>query len=386
MPKVITPAFPPRRPARYLLIAVGILALLYLHRNLSPTLNAPVEQVQSVPHLPHRPPSPDPALTAPGQEFIVDGKPADINGPKSEEPPAADADTDTDTDESTPDAPDAEKSQKPQAWAKDPFYDGFDDGFSDGPSDSLDETLTSSGSSSDSSSSNSGSSDSSSSDSSSPKSSSPKSPSKSSSHSSQEPPPGPKDSHPIDRLVYDAQHTFAEIISRQSNTLEDAAQAYRKRRGRHPPPGFDAWFKFAQSRGAIIVEDFFDQIYHDLEPFWGLPPAVLRKESWDFEMTIHIRNGKATTSSDWFWTVIWLDLIQSIEHLLPDMDISLNPMDEPRIIVPWEEMEKYMSDAKKTVQLPKAKTVRRQFQQLPEPGYGDLEIETRKKDFETAGQ
>ncbi|KAL7805724.1 glycosyltransferase family 90 protein [Trichoderma gracile] len=188
--------------------------------------------------------------------------------------------------------------------------------------------------------------------------------------------------HPIDKLVYDAQMTFAELTSKQSNTVEEAAQAYRKRRGRHPPPGFDKWFEFARSKNAIIVEDFFDRIYQDLQPFWGLDPAVIRKESWDYEMTINIRDGNATARSDFFWTKIWLKMIKTIDHLLPDMDIALNAMDEPRLVVPWEEMAEYMKNASKTVKIPKAKDTIREFQELPRPGTGDVEIKTRAKNWE----
>lgn len=189
-------------------------------------------------------------------------------------------------------------------------------------------------------------------------------------------------SHPIDKLVYDAQMTFAELTSKESKTVEEAAQAYRKRRGRHPPPNFDKWFEFARSKNAIIVEDFFDRIYHDLQPFWGLDPAVIRKESWDFEMTINIRDGNATARSDFFWTKIWLKMIKTIDHLLPDMDIALNAMDEPRLVVPWEDMAGYMKNASKTIKMPKSKNVIREFQQLPRPGTGDVEIKTRSKDWE----
>jgi hypothetical protein len=192
----------------------------------------------------------------------------------------------------------------------------------------------------------------------------------------------PDDGHPIGKLIYDAQHVFAELMSKESRSIEDAAQAYRKRRGRHPPPGFEKWYTFARSKNSIIVEDFFDQIYSDIEPFWGMDPTTLRKESWDFEMTINIRNGKATAGSDWFWTVIWLDLIQTIEHLLPDMDLPLNAMDEPRLVVPWEDIQNYMKKAAKTKKLPKAKTVLSDYQRLPEPGKGDITTWTRPKKWE----
>lgn len=197
---------------------------------------------------------------------------------------------------------------------------------------------------------------------------------------------GTDKAHPIDRLIYNAQLQFAEIVSKESKNVENAAQAYRKRRGRHPPPGFNVWYEFAQNNSAIVVEDFFDQVYHDLQPFWGLEPATLRKESWDYEMTINIRDRVASTGSDWFWTVIWLDLIKSIEHLLPDMDISLNAMDEPRLVAPWEDIERYMRKAAKTVHLPKAKDVRSDSQKLAEPGKVDLMVETRDKVWEDTSE
>ena len=192
----------------------------------------------------------------------------------------------------------------------------------------------------------------------------------------------PDDGHPIGKLIYDAQHVFAELMSKESRSIEDAAQAYRKRRGRHPPPGWEKWYTFARNKNSVIVEDFFDQIYSDLEPFWGMNPTILRKESWDFEMTINIRDGKATAGSDWFWTVIWLDLIKTVEHLLPDMDLPLNAMDEPRLVVPWEDIEDYMKKAAKTRKLPKAKTVWSDYQKLPEPGKGDITTLTQPKNWE----
>lgn len=91
-----------------------------------------------------------------------------------------------------------------------------------------------------------------------------------------------------------------------------------------------------------MIEDIFDQMYHDLGPFWGQPAGLMRREAANFEMTINVRDGNATTGSDWFWTQIWLNMIQRIEHLLPDMDIPLNAMDEPRLVVPSEEIGAYM--------------------------------------------
>ncbi|KAI1821163.1 glycosyltransferase family 90 protein [Xylaria intraflava] len=187
--------------------------------------------------------------------------------------------------------------------------------------------------------------------------------------------------HPIDELIRTAEKSFRSILAKESTTLSQAAKAYRERRGRHPPPGFDLWFSFAQENNAIIVEDFFDRIYHDLNPFWGLDPRVIRKEAWDFEMTINIRNHEATAGSDWFWTQIWLKMIKTIEHLLPDMDIALNAMDEPRLVVPWEEVATYMKKAESTRKIVPVDEVVSTFEPLPSPGTDKMPA-TREKHWE----
>ncbi|KAI3318099.1 glycosyltransferase family 90 protein [Xylariaceae sp. AK1471] len=192
----------------------------------------------------------------------------------------------------------------------------------------------------------------------------------------------PVGDHPIDILIANAEDNFKKILAKESHTLAKAAEAYRERRGRHPPPGFDQWFQFAQENDAIIVEDFFDRIYHDLNPFWGLDPKTIRKEAWDFEMTISIRNHKASAQSDWFWTTIWLSMFKTIEHLLPDMDVALNAMDEPRLVVPWEDIAEYMHKADRSRKLASVDEVISTFEKLPAPGKGEKTPATREKHWE----
>ena len=191
-----------------------------------------------------------------------------------------------------------------------------------------------------------------------------------------------KGPHPIDELIFDSQNVFAELVSKESKTLSEAAQAYRKRRGRHPPPGFDKWFEFARGLDGMVVEDFFDQIYDDLNPFWGMDPAMLRRESWDFEMTINIRDHKASTGSDWFWTKIWLNMTKTIEDMLPDLDLPLNAMDEPRIVVPFEDVNDFMSKSLATLSLPDPKKVITEFSKLPEVGHKEPDVEPRTHSFD----
>ncbi|KAK3905575.1 glycosyltransferase [Staphylotrichum tortipilum] len=182
--------------------------------------------------------------------------------------------------------------------------------------------------------------------------------------------------HPIDALVRAADKVFAARLSMATQTLPATAAAYRERRGRHPPPGFDKWYAFAREKKVIVVEEFWDQIYHDLEPFWGARPAQIRKDAREFEMRVQVRDGKASTGSDWFWTQIWLNLIQSIEHLLPDMDLALNPMDEPRVVVPWEDMAAYLKEAAKTKKMAPVKKVVSDFSKLPPIGETPYEEES----------
>ena len=115
--------------------------------------------------------------------------------------------------------------------------------------------------------------------------------------------PPKKKPHPIDDLIAQAEKEFSALLAKETKTLNEAAAAYRKRRGRHPPPGFATWYQFAIDLNATIVEDFFDPIYDDLNPFWGLSPSSIRREAHRYEMTINVRNGKASARSDWFWTM-----------------------------------------------------------------------------------
>lgn len=196
-----------------------------------------------------------------------------------------------------------------------------------------------------------------------------------------------KADHPIDRLMRDADARFDAMLSHESRSIAEAASRYRERRGRHPPLGFDVWYDYARANDAVVVEEFWDQIYHDLEPFWALDPRQIRKEARDFEMTINVRNGSASSSSDWFWTVIWVDMLQHIEQVLPDMDIPLNAMDEPRIVTPWEQMNEYMAEAAKTRKLFDPKEAVKTFESLPVGGQeSDRTAMAEAKQWERSGE
>ncbi|KAF3351366.1 Minor extracellular protease vpr [Verticillium dahliae VDG2] len=104
--------------------------------------------------------------------------------------------------------------------------------------------------------------------------------------------------HPIDELIEEAQLRHRQLLGKQSLTLRQAASRYRERRGRHPPPGFDVWFAAAMASKAVIVEEFFDRIHHDINPFWAVDPAEMRRHAARQAFMIRVRGGKTATDTE----------------------------------------------------------------------------------------
>ena len=160
--------------------------------------------------------------------------------------------------------------------------------------------------------------------------------------------------HPIEELIARADLELARLLKEEAHTLDDAAQQYRARRGRQPPPGFDLWFAFAQNRSAVLVEEFFDRIYDDLNPFWGVPAKQMREQAKTFEHAVSVRNGSVTQRSDHAdrpWMGLWSDMVRSIVEdggWVPDVDLPINVMDESRMVVESEEVEGYMAKEKES--------------------------------------
>lgn len=160
--------------------------------------------------------------------------------------------------------------------------------------------------------------------------------------------------HPIDSLLRKAETQVDGLVSKQTKGVTDAAEAYRKRRGRHPPPRFDQWVKFAEEHDAVIIEDFFDQIYEDLNPLWALNPKTMREAVLAWPHYISIRDGNVTHQvSEPQWRVdAWMDMIRQISQYLPDVDLAMNVIYEPRMVVPWESMDYYHSLASRRSAVP----------------------------------
>ncbi|KAF2091767.1 glycosyltransferase family 90 protein, partial [Saccharata proteae CBS 121410] len=159
--------------------------------------------------------------------------------------------------------------------------------------------------------------------------------------------------HPIDHLREQAAQQFQRTVAKRTRSLPEAAAAYRLRRGRHPPPAFDAWYRFAESKDAFVVEDFFDHIYDDLEPFWGVPAREIRAAAAGGDVVpsiVSVRNGTVSKTED-FWRInYWAELVRSVVDeggYVPDVDMPVNNMDESRVLVPWEDVEALVGAAGK---------------------------------------
>lgn len=158
--------------------------------------------------------------------------------------------------------------------------------------------------------------------------------------------------HPIDMLIYEAKARHAAYVSRASlsRNLPAAAEVYKERYSRKPPPAFDHWYEYARNRDVLIIDDF-DRIYADLLPFWALSPAEIRERTWlaisnpwNDVAGISIRNGKASISPNVMPTHRWMldGIIEMINHFgefLPDMDLGFNVNDEPRVAAHYADIK-----------------------------------------------
>ncbi|KAI8946265.1 glycosyltransferase family 90 protein [Xylaria longipes] len=148
--------------------------------------------------------------------------------------------------------------------------------------------------------------------------------------------------HPIDDLIGEAHVLHANLLKEQSHDVATAAARYRARRGRHPPPGFEDWMAYALDHNAIIVESFFDRVYADIAPFWGIDPHVTAARAVGGEFVVNVRNGSVNmtgnTEGHVPWLQLWSGLIEEAAPFLPDVDMPVNMMDESRIMTPWEDI------------------------------------------------
>ena len=163
------------------------------------------------------------------------------------------------------------------------------------------------------------------------------------------------DAHPINSLIENARDTHLEKLKARSYDLKTAAKKYRESRKRHPPPGFEKWVEYALQHDAILVESYFDRVYHDLQPFWAVDARVTAESAANWDFVVQVRNGKATPQGDTTgrvpWLQLWTDLVAECAQHLPDVDMPINYKDESRLLVPWTEIDRLVKLAQEKQQI-----------------------------------
>lgn len=164
------------------------------------------------------------------------------------------------------------------------------------------------------------------------------------------------DRHPIEKLMQEANRKWHQYDDSRSASFRDAVAKYRQTYGRHPPPGFKEWYEFARKRGVHNVDDF-HQITGDLRPFWATPPQDIRKMAARLLTSegiagLSIRNHKVKMHGEG-WRVETLKAsVERLAKYLPDMDIAMNAMDQPRVMVTHDDIQKYLQIEESTRSLP----------------------------------
>lgn len=97
----------------------------------------------------------------------------------------------------------------------------------------------------------------------------------------------------------------------------------------------------------------------DLRPFWGVEPAVIRslaahlhEDEGNGVSGLHIRDGQVWKLTNSNWRVDTMkEMVGSFVKYLPDMDIAMNRLDQPRVVVPFEDMQDLLAKEASTRQI-----------------------------------
>ncbi|ORY27899.1 glycosyl transferase family 90-domain-containing protein [Naematelia encephala] len=138
-----------------------------------------------------------------------------------------------------------------------------------------------------------------------------------------------REEHPIEVLMRRGKDQWHSLLDRQSKTLREAVQEYRRRHGRAPPVGFEGWWAFCQAHNVKIVDDY-DRIWKDLEPFYALSPEKLherlddlRRRLPEYARLVVIRKDGQTIHTPPSWQIPdVLNLLRPVAQYLPE-DLSL---------------------------------------------------------------
>ncbi|WVQ85782.1 hypothetical protein IAT38_007949 [Cryptococcus sp. DSM 104549] len=154
--------------------------------------------------------------------------------------------------------------------------------------------------------------------------------------------------HPIYQLIHDARAEWDKKVERQSRTLKEAVEEYKRRYKRAPPKGFDKWWAYVCEHN-VPLPDEYDQIHTDLLPFRALSPRglsarILAAAQLPDTYTVAIRHGSLRTKSIYARTIEGADerlegqaeLIRPIAKWLPDLTVVYSVHDTATAVVGWD--------------------------------------------------
>jgi len=151
--------------------------------------------------------------------------------------------------------------------------------------------------------------------------------------------------HPLKDQIYRSRIEMDRwlIKASTSQSLRIAAQIYKEKNyDRKPPPKFDVWYEFALERKSVII-DGWDQISDDILPFWGLDPNEIRARIRELEgrpdiAMVRVRNGGVSVDDGYQSPSVdqLVSIISASAQHLPDMDIPVNILEQPRVLGVWE--------------------------------------------------
>jgi hypothetical protein len=160
--------------------------------------------------------------------------------------------------------------------------------------------------------------------------------------------------HPAQQLINSAEKEFETQLKKQSRSLDEAVREYRRRNAIAPPPHFDKWYEFATRNNVQLIDEF-DTITQSLMPFWAIKPSTIRARvklalaghEENALVAMMIRDGnvvKIENGQEWQQQAT-VGMMKEFVQYLPDMDLAFNIHDEPRVVVPDDELASLVAQA-----------------------------------------
>lgn len=153
--------------------------------------------------------------------------------------------------------------------------------------------------------------------------------------------------HPVEALVSHATDHFEHLLRNQSKSYQAASDEYRQRYRQEPPPGFEAWWRFAESNQSPIIDEY-DMIYDAVSPFWKLSgqevldmmekvTATPQSEVWLCGFSGEGAKTKCQhphRTFDRHYSLLFDTLLGDLAGQLPNVKFLINHFDEPKVLIP----------------------------------------------------